>query len=102
MPLSISGNTATPALSGGYLSIKRDSKEIHISSIPTPILMADRYRDSVTENDDEFKDEEGNEFAVNIFSSIVGVDWETKLSAKNGNDTELAKRIKLDYEPNDY
>jgi hypothetical protein len=102
MSLSISGTNCSPAISGGYLSIKRDNKEIHISSIPTPVLIADRYRDSVVENDDEFVDEEGNEFAINISSSNVGVDWEIVLSAENGNDTELARRIKLDYQPNEY
>jgi len=98
----ISGNDTLPPLSGGYISIIKDGKEIHIASVPSFVLGADRYRDSVSENDDEFEDDEGNEFSINIWSSNVGVEWELNLSAKNGNDKALANRIKTEYQSNAY
>ncbi len=102
MSQSITGNDSLPSVSGGYISIIKDGKEIHIASVPSFVLGADRYRDSVSENDDEFQDDEGNEFSISIWSSNVGVDWKLNLSAKNGDDGALASRIKMDYQRNDY
>jgi len=102
MPQSISGTDPSPALSGGYISIKKDGKELHIVSVPSFVFGSDRYRDSASQNEDEFEDDEGNEFSIIISSSNVGVDWELSLSAKNGQDKDLAKRIKMDYQSNEY
>jgi len=101
MPKTIAGNDCLPPVTGGYISIKKDGKEFHIASVPSLVLGADRYRDSVTENDDEFIDDEENGFAISIFSSNVGVDWELSLTAKNGDDEELAKHIEMEYQSND-
>ncbi len=98
----ITGNDCLPPVSGGYISIKKDGKEIHIASVPSFVPGADRYRDSVSENDDEFEDDEGNEFSISIWSSNVGVEWALNLSAKNGDDKSLLSRIKTEYQSNDY
>lgn len=92
----------SPALSGGYISIIKDGKEIHISSVPSFVFGSDRYRDSLSRNEDEFEDDEGNEFSITIVSSNVGVDWELRFSAKNGQDQDLASRIAMDYQKNEY
>jgi len=102
MSKMIKGNDGLPPISGGYISIKKNGNEFHIASVPSFVLGADRYRDSVSENDDEFEDNEGNEFAISIRSSNAGVDWELSLSAKNGDDEDLAKRINMEYQSNDY
>ncbi len=98
----ITGEDSLPSLYGGYLSIIKDGKEIHIFSVPSLVFAADRYRDSVSENDDEFEDDEGNEFSISIRSSNIGVEWELDLSAKNGDDKTLVSRIKMEYQSNDY
>lgn len=91
-----------PQIYGGYISIKKDGKEFHISSVPSFVLGTDRYHDSVYENGEEFEDDEGNKYEIKICSSNVGVDWELILSAKNGNDESLEKRIITEYQSNDY
>jgi hypothetical protein len=102
MSQSISGTVPSPALSGGYISVMKDGEEIHIVSVPSFVFGADRYRDSTSQNEDEFEDDEGNEFFISIVSSNVGVDWELSLSARNGNDKDLVSRIKIDYQSNEY
>ncbi len=98
----ITGNDGLPPISGGYLSIKKEGKEFHIASVPSFVPGADRYHDSVLENDDDFKDKEGNQFVISIWSSNVGVDWKLSLFAKNGDDETLAKHIDMEYQSNDY
>lgn len=97
MAITITGTESLPPIYGGYLSIKKDGKEFHISGVPSCVVGADRYRDSVSRNDDAFEDNEGNKFAITIMSSTAGVDWELDFTAKNGDDKTLAARIGLEY-----
>jgi len=98
----IKERNSLPPVSGCYLSIIKDNKEIHISSVPSFVLGADRYRDSVSENDDEFKDDEGNEFLIKIYSSDTGVEWMLNVSPINGDVNALRNRIRMEYQGNDY
>ncbi len=100
MTFTIEGNDSFPPLSGGYLIISIDGREFHIASVPSPIL-ADRHRDSVCENFDVAEDDEGNEFSITIWSSNVGVDWTIDITPKADED-DLRKRIKVEYQANDY
>lgn len=102
MPQSISCTNPAPALSGGYISIRKDGNEIHIVSVPSFVFGSDRYRDSVSQNDDEFEDDEGNGYSIGIVSSNVGVDCELTISAKNGSDKDLARRIEMIFQGNEY
>ena len=72
----VEGSDGSVALAGGYLYIYLDDKLIHIASIPSPYLLADRSSDSVVENVDEFEDENGNEFVIAIYSSLAGIEWQ--------------------------
>jgi|GEM_PF-1267787 len=71
----IEGFDGSVALSGGYLYIYLADDLIHIASIPSPNLLAERSLDSVVENQDDFQDGFGNEYSIAIFSSITGVQW---------------------------
>ena len=66
MSFIIEGNDCMPPISGGYLIIKIDGDEFDIVSVPSPILGADRHRDSVTENFDDIE-----ECAESLFSQVV-------------------------------
>ncbi len=102
MPRTITETECLSPMFGGYISIRKDGNEFYIASVPSFVLGADRYRESVSENDEKFKDDEGNEFEISIWSSTVGVDWKLSLSAKNGDDEVLEKRISMEYQNNDY
>ncbi len=102
MPQLIKGKDSLPPILGGYILIIKDGEEIHISGVPSFVPGADRYRDSVSENNDEFEDDEGNEFSIRICSSNQGVEWELNLSAKDGDDKALAAHIRTEYQSNDY
>jgi hypothetical protein len=71
----LSGTDILPALNGGYLYIYENEKLLHIASIPSPYLLGDNYRQSVVENDEYFCDDNGNEFAIDILSSNVSIEW---------------------------
>ncbi len=83
MSFTIEGTDCMPPVSGGYLIISLDGKEFYIVSVPSPVLRADRSRDSVAENYDTVKDPDGNEFSINVWSSNVGVDWEIDVKASD-------------------
>ena len=100
MTFTIEGNDYTPPLSGVYLVIFVDNKEIHVVSVPSPIL-ADRFRDSVSDNYDEFTDANGNEFSTSVCSSKVGVDWQLDITPGD-NEKDLENRIVIEYRPNDF
>ena len=87
-----------PPLNGGYIVITLDGEELHLVSAPSMIWGADRHRDSVAENFDQF-DENGNEFSISIYSSNVGVDWEISVTTE---DDTLKSRISVEYHANDY
>ncbi len=40
---------------GGYISIKKDGNEFYIAGVPSIVPGADRYRDSLSKNDEAFK-----------------------------------------------
>lgn len=100
MSFTLEGSDCMPSVSGGYLLIKLDNNELATVGVPSPIF-ADRHRDSVNENDDEFEDEEGNRYRVMVYSSNVGVDWEVTIDAM-GDETELKKRVAVEYQANDF
>ncbi|ETR68472.1 MAG: hypothetical protein OMM_10496 [Candidatus Magnetoglobus multicellularis str. Araruama] len=101
MSFIIEGTDCLPPLSGGYLIINIDKKEFHIVSVPSPVLSADRHRDSVNENSDFIEDEEGNEFSITVLSSNVGVDWTIEVKTKS-DEKELRKRIGVEYQANEF
>lgn len=100
MKFNIEGNDSLPSVSGGYLLISLDGQELATVGVPSP-RYEDRYSDSVVENDDEFDDEEGNRYSVSVYSSNVGVDWVVSVS-NEGNDADIKKRIKVEYQANEY
>ena len=101
MSFTIKGNDCLPPLAGGYLIINIDKKEFHIVSVPSPILGADRHRDSVNDNFDTVEDGEGNEFTITVWSSNVGVDWKVDIEANEGEE-EFKQRIDVEYKANEF
>lgn len=89
-----------PALAGGYLSIFKDGKEIFIAGVPSPVPFPNRYRESVSENDEIFEDEEGNEIAITVQSSSVGVDWRIDVNQSEGAKS-LNGRLDARFQPNE-
>ncbi|MGI2125325.1 hypothetical protein [Shewanella oncorhynchi] len=103
MSFTIEGTDCLPPISGGYLVINIDGSEFHITSVPSPVLGADRHRDSVSENYDTVEDDEGNEFSIIVWSSNVGVDWQIDVKVSEGVDEqELKERIDVEYQANDF
>jgi len=94
----LEGNIGNVALNGGYLYIYIDDKLIHIASIPSPNVLADRSSDSVVENIDQFEDESGNEFVIAIYSSITGIEWYLNEYPDN---TDLLMRMRYDVSINE-
>ncbi len=101
MSFTIEGNDCLPPLSGGYLIINIDEKEFYIVSVPSPALGANRYKDSVNRNDDIVEDDEGNEFAITVLSSNVGVDWQIDVKAIS-DEEKFRKRIDVEYQANEF
>ncbi|HBM2881030.1 TPA: hypothetical protein LVL09_004852 [Klebsiella oxytoca] len=96
---TIDGNDCLPPVSGGYLVIFLDDEEIASVSVPSPNY-ADKYSDSVVENDDEVEDDEGNTYSISVYSSNVGVDWTVDVSTDQPGD--LRDRIHVEYVSNEY
>jgi len=103
MSFTIDGTDCMPPISGGYLIINLDGNELHIVSVPSPVLGADRHRDSVSENFDTIEDDDGNNYSINVWSSNVGVDWQIDVTAASGaSEDELKGRIEVEYQANDF
>ncbi len=103
MSFTIEGTDCMPPISGGYLVINIDGGEFHIVSVPSPILIADRHRDSISENYDKIEDTDGNEFSINVWSSNVGVDWAIDVTAADSEkNEELRARINVEYQANEF
>tara|TARA_R110002167_G_scaffold2284_3_gene11692 strand:- start:1501 stop:1812 length:312 start_codon:yes stop_codon:yes gene_type:complete len=103
MSFTIEGTDCMPPVSGGYLIINLDGNEFHIVSVPSPILGADRHRDSVSENYDSVEDSDGNQYSINVWSSNVGVDWQIDVNTSFGiGEDELKSRIDVGYQANDF
>ncbi len=101
MKFSIEGNECMPPVSGGCLIIMLDREAMQVVSVPSPNLFADRYRHSISENSDTFKDAAGNEFSISVWSSNAGVDWQ--LDVTSNDDAEgLKHRIGVEYKPNEF
>lgn len=94
----LEGSDGSVALAGGYLYIYLDDRLLHIASIPSPYLLADRSTESVVENVDEFEDENGHEFVIAIYSSIAGIIWHL---AEYPNDTDLLMRLRYEVRLNE-
>lgn len=68
-------------------------------TVPSPNLYADRHQDSVSENDDTFEDDSSNEFTMNVWSSLAGVDWQLGIVPFESDDL-LSERISVEYRAN--
>ena len=99
MSFTLDGNDCMPPVSGGYLIVYRGSVELSVVSVPSPNFVADRYRDSVSENSDSFEDDNGNDYSVTVCSSSVGVDWTLEVST---DDPVLESEIKVEYHANEF
>ncbi|MGR6838000.1 hypothetical protein ACU5DF_02410 [Aliivibrio wodanis] len=99
MSFTLEGSDCMPPISGGYLIVFRGTEELTVISVPSPNFIADRYRDSVSENHDSFEDDNGNEFDISICSSNVGVDWSIQVTTTNDN---LEDEIKVEYHANEF
>ena len=62
----------------------KDKKLLSIVSIPSPNLLAERNRDSIVENDDDFVDEEMDSFKIDTDADIKEVTFK-KVSDYSGN-----------------
>lgn len=100
MSFVLEGNDCMPSVSGGYLFISIDGEEVATVGVPSPIF-ADKHRDTVNQNYDDFEDGEGNQYSVFISSSNVGVDWEVKVNTC-ANDEDVKTRLEIEYQANDY
>ncbi len=94
----LKGSVASVALAGGYLYIYLDDALIHIASIPSPNLLADRSSDSVVENVDQFEDDNGNDFVIAIYSSMTGIEWHLE---DYPDDMDLLMRLRYDVRLNE-
>lgn len=102
MSFKIEGNDCMPSISGGYLLVTIDGEEISTIGVPSPIL-ADKHRDSVNENYDDFDDDQGNQYSVTVWSSNVGVDWEVTVTVAAGADeSAVEERVEVEYQANDF
>ncbi len=100
---SLRGSDSMPAVNGGYLTVYSEDAELHIASVPSFNLMAEKHRDSMVENTEEFIDKNGNEYVINIYSSNVGVDWDLEVYPKDDKDRlALVRKIRIEYESNPY
>ncbi len=97
------GSDSLPAVNGGYITVYLEDAELYIASVPSFNLMAEKHRDSVVENTEEFMDKDENEYVINIWSSNVGVDWDLEIYPKDEKARfALLKRIRIEYESNPY
>ena len=100
---NLRGGDSLPAVNGGYTTVYIEDVELYIASVPSFNLMAEKHRDSIVENTEEFIDKDENEYVINISSSNAGVDWNLEIYPKNGkNYTALVKKIRIEYESNPY
>ena len=95
----LQGSEALPAIDGGYLYIHKDKKLLSIVSIPSPNLLAERNRDSIVENDDDFVDEDGNEYSITIQSSMYGIDW---FLTNYPDNEDVIKQLSYEVKYNEY
>lgn len=100
MAFILKGNDYLVSISGGYLFVTLDGNELATISVPSPVF-ADNYRNSISENDDEFQDEYNNHYIATVRSSSAGVDWKITVTASRPEDeAELMDRINVEYQPN--
>ncbi|MBA6222613.1 hypothetical protein H4J51_17460 [Colwellia sp. MB02u-18] len=100
MSYEFEGNDCLPSINGGYLVIRFNGAEVGMVSVPSPIF-ADRHRDSINQNHDEFEDENGNTYDVFVSSSNVGVDWTVNVS-NSDLEQEIENLVAVEYIANDY
>lgn len=63
------------AVDGGRLIIYSNGIQIHNIYVPRPNFGAEKSRDSLNENEDYFEDEFGNEFIIEVYSGMHGIDY---------------------------
>lgn len=68
------------ALEGGKLIIYSNDIEISSVNVPRPFLGAEKSRDSVVEEDEYFNDEFGNEYIINVYSGMYGIDYSIEIT----------------------
>jgi hypothetical protein len=100
MSVEFEGNDCLPSINGGYLVIRFEDSEIGMVSVPSPIF-ADRHRDSINQNFDDFDDELGNQYSVFVSSSSVGVDWTVTVS-NDTDESSIEEKLEVEYIANDF
>lgn len=91
----LSGSESMPPLVGGYISIRKNGHEFYIASVPSCVV-TDRYNVSASQNHEEFVDEVGNQYQIDINSSMAGLDWQLVVQAG------VSEKIEMEYQQNDY
>mgnify|MGYP003606255585 CR=1 FL=1 len=71
----IEESLSTVALDGGKLIIYSNGIKISNINVPMPNLSAEKSRDSTVEDEEYFNDDFGNEYVINVYSSIYGIDY---------------------------
>jgi|GEM_PF-2524754 len=93
----LEGHEPLPALNGGYIKLIKNGKVVFLANVPSPNIYVDRYSDSLVDNYESYKDEDG-EYEFSIFSSSNGVEWRVEIKPKNSkNLSELEKELKTEY-----
>ena len=88
-----------PLLDGGYLYLYRGDELIGIVAIPSPNLMAENHRDSLVSNSETLCDNDGNEYTVDVHSSMHGIEWEI---VEYPEDENILKDLRVEVKPNVY
>jgi hypothetical protein len=99
MEEKLSGSEPSPAIEGGYLYIYKGDELLGIVSIPSPNLLAENYRDSMVVYDDIVTDSEGNEYSVEVTSSLYGIDWRIY---EYPDDKDILNQIRVEVKYNEY
>lgn len=89
---NLAGSSALVAISGGYLDVKVDGNTICTVSVPMPNLMVYRYRDSISQWNEEFHDDDGNVYTAIVRSSMDGVEWEVDIES-DANGLQLSDEV---------
>ncbi len=87
-----------PALNGAHIIIYKNKEELYIASVPLPNLTAETAHDSTTSESEDFEDEEGNKYKIEMHSSYADVYWEFEINPKNKDDfDEIVKVLEIHY-----
>ena len=68
------------AIDGGKLIIYSNGIDVFSINVPIPNLGAEKSRDSEVDNSDDFVDDFGNEFRVDVYSGMYGINYTIDIS----------------------